>query len=278
MLCRRRHAGRLVSDEVPAPHGRRDCSLGWALLLLPPLLLPLLLGVAAAGGGHQAPVAVPLLLTACPCRALQRPSGATRARARPTTQAPLPALSRRQAGWRAASGACLGRLAGMQSAWKHRQPGTTGRPGVPSVHPLQDASPEGGSAPACADNVRAAWRALRQLADSGGAGLLSSQADTAHETRTCSCFCHSKFIDRSACNPPAEEGRQTISGAMRLCEDSTLDSSSDVLALRDWAASAWDYLVGMGSRGVPGVGAELRCRHATAAGQPTFQPAPAAAT
>lgn len=65
---------------------------------------------------------------------------------------------------------------------------------------------------------------------------------------------------------------------MRLCEDSTLDSSSDVLALRDWAASAWDYLVGMGSRGVPGVGAELRCRHATAAGQPTFQPAPAAAT
>lgn len=40
----------------------------------------------------------------------------------------------------------------------------------------------------------------------------------------------------------AEEGRRTISQALRLCRDSSLDSQDDVTALRDWAASAWDYL------------------------------------
>ncbi len=30
---------------------------------------------------------------------------------------------------------------------------------------------------------------------------------------------------------------------MQLCEDSVLENEDDVTALRDWAASAWDYLV-----------------------------------
>lgn len=34
----------------------------------------------------------------------------------------------------------------------------------------RDASPEGGSAPACAPNVRAAWQALDSLGDSGASG------------------------------------------------------------------------------------------------------------
>ena len=41
--------------------------------------------------------------------------------------------------------------------------------------PLQDASPEGGSAEACAPNVRQAWRALRELGSTGTLlGCLSS--------------------------------------------------------------------------------------------------------
>ncbi|KAL4448337.1 hypothetical protein ABPG75_005556 [Micractinium tetrahymenae] len=69
----------------------------------------------------------------------------------------------------------------------------------------QDASAEGGSAPACASNVREAWKALMHLGKT-------------------------------------EEGRQTIAVALQLCEDSRLDGKADVRALRDWAASAWDYL------------------------------------
>ncbi|PSC70433.1 Lysosomal Pro-X carboxypeptidase [Micractinium conductrix] len=61
----------------------------------------------------------------------------------------------------------------------------------------QDASAEGGSVPACADNV-----------DVGG----------------------------------TDDGRRAIGVAMRLCPESSLDSQDDVTALRDWAASAWDYL------------------------------------
>jgi hypothetical protein len=29
---------------------------------------------------------------------------------------------------------------------------------------------------------------------------------------------------------------------MRLCPDSAVESEGDAYALRDWAASAWDYL------------------------------------
>lgn len=69
----------------------------------------------------------------------------------------------------------------------------------------QDASAEGGSAPACAGNVREAWHALAAVGDSA-------------------------------------KGRRAIGKAMRLCKDSSLDDAEDVAALRDWAASAWDYL------------------------------------
>ncbi|EFN56397.1 hypothetical protein CHLNCDRAFT_144962 [Chlorella variabilis] len=69
----------------------------------------------------------------------------------------------------------------------------------------QDASPEGGSAEACADNVRAAW----------------------------------KLLDRWG---SSEEGRQSISAAMRLCPESAVESGEDATALCDWASSAWDYL------------------------------------
>lgn len=41
----------------------------------------------------------------------------------------------------------------------------------------------------------------------------------------------------------AGQGRKTIAEALQLCEESQLDGEADVRALRDWAASAWDYLV-----------------------------------
>ena len=48
----------------------------------------------------------------------------------------------------------------------------------------------------------------------------------------------------SHCHLPclADDGRRAIGVAMRLCPESSLDSQDDVTALRDWAASAWDYL------------------------------------
>lgn len=54
------------------------------------------------------------------------------------------------------------------------------------------------------------------------------------------------------CAPTAEEGRQAIADALQLCEDSRLGSKADVRALRDWAASAWDYLVGAAPGQWPG--------------------------
>ncbi|KAL4433268.1 hypothetical protein ABPG77_003316 [Micractinium sp. CCAP 211/92] len=69
----------------------------------------------------------------------------------------------------------------------------------------RDASAEGGSSPACAGNVREAWRVLKHLGKTG-------------------------------------QGRKTIAEALQLCEESQLDGEADVTVLRDWAASAWDYL------------------------------------
>lgn len=69
----------------------------------------------------------------------------------------------------------------------------------------RDASEQGGSAPACADNVRKAWKTLFSLGKSG-------------------------------------HGRKGISEAMRLCNDSMLESEEDVMGLAEWAMSAWDYM------------------------------------
>ncbi|KAJ9521980.1 hypothetical protein QJQ45_024858 [Haematococcus lacustris] len=68
-----------------------------------------------------------------------------------------------------------------------------------------DASSSGGAPRACAGNVRAGWKLL----DSLGA---------------------------------TQEGRTRISAAMRLCPDSSLNSTDDVLGLKYWLASAWDYM------------------------------------
>lgn len=41
----------------------------------------------------------------------------------------------------------------------------------------------------------------------------------------------------------AGKGRRVIAEALQLCEESPLEGEADVRGLRDWAASAWDYLV-----------------------------------
>ncbi|PRW44843.1 prolyl endopeptidase-like isoform A [Chlorella sorokiniana] len=98
-----------------------------------------------------------------------------------------------------------GAIAASAPIWTYKGEDPPVDPGAFARIVTQDASPEGGSAEACAQNVRQTWRALQDL---GG----------------------------------TEEGRQAISQAMRLCEDSALESEGDVTALRDWAASAWDYM------------------------------------
>lgn len=69
-----------------------------------------------------------------------------------------------------------------------------------------DASPKGGSAAACAPNMRRAWQEL----------FLLGQHDA---------------------------GRQKIHRAMKLCHDATLETEDDVEMLAQWAQGAWDYLV-----------------------------------
>lgn len=69
----------------------------------------------------------------------------------------------------------------------------------------RDATEEAGSAPACADNVRATLKALFKLGKSA-------------------------------------EGRSTIARAMKLCEDSRPESSDEVMQLAQWIQGGWDYL------------------------------------
>jgi hypothetical protein len=52
--------------------------------------------------------------------------------------------------------------------------------------------------------------------------------------------------------PSPEEGRSTINRAMSLCDASRAETEGDALALRDWAAGAWDYLA-MGNYPYPSV-------------------------
>ena len=47
----------------------------------------------------------------------------------------------------------------------------------------QDASPEGGSAEACADNVRQSWTTLLELGRTGGAGSLGGSSQEGLESR-----------------------------------------------------------------------------------------------
>ncbi|BDA40679.1 Lysosomal Pro-X carboxypeptidase [Coccomyxa sp. Obi] len=68
----------------------------------------------------------------------------------------------------------------------------------------RDASEEGGSAPACASNVRKAWSTLFEMGRN-------------------------------------DSGRGKIETAMRVCPR-LLNSSDDVMALANWASSAWDYM------------------------------------
>ncbi|KDD71492.1 serine carboxypeptidase S28, partial [Helicosporidium sp. ATCC 50920] len=69
----------------------------------------------------------------------------------------------------------------------------------------RDASPEGGSAPACAPNARSAWQALFELSDSS-------------------------------------QGRSRARRALRLCPSVRLESKEDGVAVANWAQGAWDYL------------------------------------
>ncbi len=69
----------------------------------------------------------------------------------------------------------------------------------------RDASPAAGAAPACVDNLRAAWRELFARARS-------------------------------------DAGRSELSGIFRLCGDSALSSEDDALSLAYWLQSAFDYL------------------------------------
>lgn len=67
------------------------------------------------------------------------------------------------------------------------------------------------------------------------------------------CACQPPHPRRPA-TPAAGKGRRAIASALRLCAESELESAGDVAALRDWAASAWDYLAMGEWCGVGGVG------------------------
>ncbi|KAK2078013.1 hypothetical protein QBZ16_003881 [Prototheca wickerhamii] len=69
----------------------------------------------------------------------------------------------------------------------------------------RDASPAGGAAAACVDNVKAGWKTLFDMGKTPG-------------------------------------GRSSIAEALRLCPDSAPKSEDDVLALAYWLQDAWDYL------------------------------------
>lgn len=69
----------------------------------------------------------------------------------------------------------------------------------------QDASLEGGSAKACAPNMRQGWKTLFKK---GG----------------------------------SKAGREEVSEAMLLCPHAKLESEDDVQLLAQWLQSAWDYL------------------------------------
>ena len=94
-------------------------------------------------------------------------------------------------------------------------PTLTSPPRIPSQIVTRDASPAGGSAAACAPNVRRAWQTL------------FDQGKTA-------------------------EGRGAIGRAMSLCPESLVDSEDDVAALADWASSAWVRTWGSGLGGLGG--------------------------
>eukprot|EP00878_Enallax_costatus_P010690 GHUV01011166.1.p1 GENE.GHUV01011166.1~~GHUV01011166.1.p1 ORF type:complete len:391 (+),score=98.94 GHUV01011166.1:394-1566(+) len=68
-----------------------------------------------------------------------------------------------------------------------------------------DASEEAGAAPGCTETVRRGWQVLVDMGSDAG-------------------------------------GRADISTAMKLCPDNQLKSKEDVVKLRDYLASAWDYL------------------------------------
>jgi hypothetical protein len=70
----------------------------------------------------------------------------------------------------------------------------------------RDASPEGGSNPACARNVRASWDIVFDMGSS-------------------------------------ENGRATVHKAMKLCAAATLETTDDVFALANWLQAAWDFMV-----------------------------------
>eukprot|EP00879_Flechtneria_rotunda_P021987 GHRR01023188.1.p1 GENE.GHRR01023188.1~~GHRR01023188.1.p1 ORF type:complete len:289 (+),score=68.98 GHRR01023188.1:914-1780(+) len=68
-----------------------------------------------------------------------------------------------------------------------------------------DASRQAGAAPRCVKNVRRAWKVLHKMGSSS-------------------------------------EGRADLARALQLCPDSRLKNKGDVIVLRDYLASAWDYL------------------------------------
>jgi len=39
------------------------------------------------------------------------------------------------------------------------------------------------------------------------------------------------------------KGREALRNAARLCPTAKLEDDADVLALREWLASSWDYMV-----------------------------------
>ena len=82
-----------------------------------------------------------------------------------------------------------------------------------------DASPVGGAAPACADNVRSAWRALFAAGDDAALG--AGEGEGAIQ---------------------AAKRARKAKRAMRLCEGVPFSGTADAEAVAYWAASAFDYL------------------------------------
>ena len=113
-----------------------------------------------------------------------------------------------------------GAIAGSAPIWTYEGEDPPYDPGAFAEIITRDASPAGGSAAACAPNVRAAWQTLFRWGRDAG-------------------------------------GRSKAGEAMRLCRDSALESEGDVLALAEWAQNAWDYLVRPG--GLSGCTARAAC-------------------
>lgn len=68
-----------------------------------------------------------------------------------------------------------------------------------------DASPEGGSSENCVPNARKTWSTLVKMGET-------------------------------------EEGRALATAALGLCSNSAMKSTNDAIFVRDWLASAWDYM------------------------------------